>query len=164
MTEAASLPAYLLLHRLWCTMTLRHLLFLAHMIAQCHWSIAARSIFPGRLDARPLAWITTTTHHDLHHSGRQYTSVSTFYYGGDRDYEAHGAPPLMKTTASTLCQTDTTHRQRSRSMQYCILAIADLCNRAFWSRGLKTARSARSIWTLCNIRASSAGPRFMPAA
>ena len=70
MTEAAFVPIYLLaISVLFGGMyPFAIFLFLAHMIVRNVIGHAGVEIFPAGWLNGPLGWITTTTHHDLHHS------------------------------------------------------------------------------------------------
>ena len=70
MAEAAFVPVYLLLASvLGAPMYgLAIFLFLAHMILRNAIGHAGVEFFPAGWTRGPLGWITTTTHHDLHHS------------------------------------------------------------------------------------------------
>lgn len=69
-SEAAFVPAYLLLVSvLGAPMyDFAIFLFLAHMIVRNVMGHAGVELFPAGWIRSPLGWITTTTHHDLHHS------------------------------------------------------------------------------------------------
>ena len=68
--EAAFVPAYLLLvSTLGAPMyDFAIFIFLAHMIIRNVMGHAGVELFPAGWTRSPLGWITTTTHHDLHHS------------------------------------------------------------------------------------------------
>lgn len=68
--EAAFVPAYLLLaSTLGAPMfDFAIFIFLAHMIIRNVMGHAGIELFPAGWIRSPLGWITTTTHHDLHHS------------------------------------------------------------------------------------------------
>ena len=68
--EAAFVPAYLLLiSMLGMPMyDFAIFIFLAHMILRNVMGHAGVELFPAGWTRGPLGWITTTTHHDLHHS------------------------------------------------------------------------------------------------
>lgn len=68
--EAAFVPTYLLLvSTLGAPMyDFAIFLFLAHMIIRNVMGHAGIELFPAGWTRSPLGWITTTTHHDLHHS------------------------------------------------------------------------------------------------
>lgn len=70
MTEAAFVPAYLLLVSVLGAPMYEFaiFLFLAHMILRNAIGHAGVEFFPAGWTRGLLGWITTTTHHDLHHS------------------------------------------------------------------------------------------------
>lgn len=70
MTEAAFVPVYLLLISVLGAPMYEFaiFLFLAHMILRNAIGHAGVEFFPAGWTRGPLGWITTTTHHDLHHS------------------------------------------------------------------------------------------------
>ncbi len=69
-SEAAFVPAYLLLvSTIGAPMyDFAIFIFLAHMIIRNVMGHAGIELFPAGWTRIPLGWITTTTHHDLHHS------------------------------------------------------------------------------------------------
>lgn len=69
-TEAAFVPAYLLLVSVIGAPIYGFaiFIFLAHMILRNVMGHAGVELFPAGWTRSPLGWITTTTHHDLHHS------------------------------------------------------------------------------------------------
>lgn len=68
--EAAFVPAYLLLVSLAGApmYDFAVFIFLAHMILRNVMGHSGIELFPAGWTRSPLGWITTTTHHDLHHS------------------------------------------------------------------------------------------------
>ena len=70
MTEAAFVPVYLLVVSVLGAPLYGFaiFLFLAHMILRNAIGHAGVEFFPAGWTRGPLRWITTTTHHDLHHS------------------------------------------------------------------------------------------------
>jgi Delta7-sterol 5-desaturase len=73
-SEAAFVPAYLLLvSTLGMPMyDFAIFIFLAHMIIRNVMGHAGVELFPAGWTRGPLGWITTTTHHDLHHKQGNY--------------------------------------------------------------------------------------------
>ncbi|MEP3452431.1 MAG: sterol desaturase family protein [Parasphingorhabdus sp.] len=69
-SEAAFVPAYLLLVSVIGApmYDFAIFIFLAHMIVRNVMGHAGIELFPAGWTRSPLGWITTTTHHDLHHS------------------------------------------------------------------------------------------------
>ncbi len=69
-SESAFVPAYLLLVSVIGApmYDFAIFIFLAHMIARNVMGHAGVELFPAGWTRSPLGWITTTTHHDLHHS------------------------------------------------------------------------------------------------
>ena len=85
MTEAAFVPVYLLLVSVMGApmYELAIFLFLAHMILRNAIGHAGVEFFPAGWTRGPLGWITTTTHHDLHHSEGK-TNFGLYFTWWDR--------------------------------------------------------------------------------
>lgn len=85
MTEAAFVPVYLLLaSTLGVPMYgFAIFIFLAHMIIRNVMGHAGVELFPAGWTRSPLGWITTTTHHDLHHSEGK-TNFGLYFTWWDR--------------------------------------------------------------------------------
>lgn len=84
-TEAAFVPAYLLLVSALGAPIYGFaiFIFLAHMIIRNVIGHAGIEIFPAGWTNSPLGWITTTTHHDLHHS-QGHSNFGLYFTWWDR--------------------------------------------------------------------------------
>ena len=84
-SEAAFVPAYLLLVSIVGApmYDFAIFIFLAHMIIRNVMGHAGIELFPAGWTRSPLGWITTTTHHDLHHS-QGNTNFGLYFTWWDR--------------------------------------------------------------------------------
>ncbi|MEO0441583.1 MAG: sterol desaturase family protein [Pseudomonadota bacterium] len=83
--EAAFVPAYLLIISLVAggMYPFAIFLFLAHMIIRNVIGHSGVELFPAGWTRSPLRWITTTTHHDLHHS-QGHSNFGLYFTWWDR--------------------------------------------------------------------------------
>lgn len=112
-SEAAFVPAYLLsVSVIGAPMyDFAIFVFLAHMIVRNVMGHAGVELFPAGWTRSPLGWITTTTHHDLHHS-QGNTNFGLYFTWWDRwmgtehpqyeeKFNAAAKPIRLSTKAAT---------------------------------------------------------------